>query len=242
MDMSALPPVHIYSGPGTDSDHGAEHLNRKGFVPGLSQAGVRQHYDEIYEEYEQNLCPGRYNGPQYTADAAARYFTQRQGICIIDVACGTGRVGEELHKRGFTNIVALDPSEKMISLAKKKQVYSEHKLEFFGNGMTTLKNDQYDVLTIAGGMGEGHIPCSAMAEMARVVRPGGFVVITLRKEYLDTVSDYRGRLEHYMEILEQKGCWQRLEALQVPHYAFGKDGMVYVFQVNTEGACQVTLE
>ena len=36
----------------------------------------------------------------------------------------------------------------------------------------TLFSDSYDVIAIAGGMGEGHIPCSALSEMVRVVTPG----------------------------------------------------------------------
>ena len=32
--------------------------------------------------------------------------------------------------------------------------------------------DTYDGLAVAGGMGEGHIPCSAIEEMIRVVKSG----------------------------------------------------------------------
>jgi len=32
--------------------------------------------------------------------------------------------------------------------------------------------DDYECLVIAGGMGEGHIPVSAIDEMIRVVKPG----------------------------------------------------------------------
>ena len=32
--------------------------------------------------------------------------------------------------------------------------------------------DQYDVACISGGLGEGHIPCSGLGELVRVVKPG----------------------------------------------------------------------
>ncbi len=35
--------------------------------------------------------------------------------------------------------------------------------------------DAYDSLVIAGGMGEGHIPMTAVAEMIRVVKPGEYI-------------------------------------------------------------------
>lgn len=36
----------------------------------------------------------------------------------------------------------------------------------------SLIADSYDVLAISGGMGEGHIRCVALPEMARIVKPG----------------------------------------------------------------------
>ena len=36
--------------------------------------------------------------------------------------------------------------------------------------------DNYDVLTVSAGFGEGHVPCSALYEMIRVVKPGSLFV------------------------------------------------------------------
>lgn len=36
--------------------------------------------------------------------------------------------------------------------------------------------DTYDAAAIAGGMGEGHIPCGALYEMIRIVKPGNELV------------------------------------------------------------------
>lgn len=52
----------------------------------------------------QDLCPGRYNGPQIAANAMSLYYTSesdRATIRVLDVAAGTGRVGYELDKLGF---------------------------------------------------------------------------------------------------------------------------------------------
>ncbi len=53
--------------------------------------------------YFQDLCPGRYNGPNIAAESLAAYYApeKREGVKILDVAAGTGRVGHELHKAGF---------------------------------------------------------------------------------------------------------------------------------------------
>lgn len=37
--------------------------------------------------------------------------------------------------------------------------------------------DTYDAVVVAGGMGEGHIPCNALYEMIRIVKPGNVWIL-----------------------------------------------------------------
>ena len=46
-------------------------------------------------------------------------------IKIIDAGAGTGLIGVELKKLGYTNLCALDISAEMLREAKKKEVYTE---------------------------------------------------------------------------------------------------------------------
>ena len=44
-----------------------------------------------------DLGPGRYNGPKYGAEALAQsYLDDRESIKILDIAAGTGFLGEEV--------------------------------------------------------------------------------------------------------------------------------------------------
>ena len=46
----------------------------------------------------QDLCPGRYNGPQYAADTVDHYCGALGCQArILDMAAGTGFVGEKVH-------------------------------------------------------------------------------------------------------------------------------------------------
>ena len=38
-------------------------------------------------------------------------------------------------------------------------------------------SDKYDMVVQSGAMGEGHLPCEAMCEMIRIVKPGLFCII-----------------------------------------------------------------
>ena len=67
-----------------------------------------------------------------------------------------------------------------VDLGRKatKQTNKKTKVKFinctFSHGLVHLISfsDTYDGLAVAGGMGEGHIPCSAIEEMIRVVKSG----------------------------------------------------------------------
>ena len=57
-------------------------------------------------------------------DAALKTCTKkrRQDIKIIDVAAGTDLIGLELHQMGYTNLQAVDSSQKMLNEARKKGI------------------------------------------------------------------------------------------------------------------------
>ncbi|KAL3864270.1 hypothetical protein ACJMK2_005968 [Sinanodonta woodiana] len=93
-----------------------------------------------------------------------------------------------------------------------------------------FENDEYDCTVVAGAMGEGHLSCDCLYEMIRVVKPGGLVVIVMRKEYLDYVKEYKDRLEPLMDQLETERKWQKISRKIVPNYSFNKEGVVYKFR------------
>ena len=85
----------------------------------------------------------------------------------------------------------------------------------------------------SGAFGEGHIPHEGVREMSRVVKPGGYVVIVMRKEYLTSVDEYADKLEPLMQQMSNKEqIWTQLARIEVPNYSFGKTGVVFIFQKN----------
>ena len=45
------------------------------------------------------------------------------GIEVLDVACGTGVVGEEIRAAGYTNVDGLDPSQGYLNGAMAKGIF-----------------------------------------------------------------------------------------------------------------------
>jgi demethylmenaquinone methyltransferase / 2-methoxy-6-polyprenyl-1,4-benzoquinol methylase len=95
----------------------------------------------------------------------------RDGGHVLDVATGTGLVAAELLRRGF-NVTGVDQSPEMLAGARRR----------FGDGVELVESsaeslpfaDQaFDHLTVTYLLRYVDDPGTTLAELARVVRPGG---------------------------------------------------------------------
>lgn len=208
--------------------------HRKGMAP----QEVADYYTEWAEneKYDEDLNPGTYNGPTIIADEMAECFTEnREKLKIIDIACGTGRVGDELSVYGFKNIDGLDPSEGMLKRCRTKGLYKNLYQEYCCDKTLPIDDGVYDCLVVSGGMGESHIPCSGVLEMIRIVKPGGLIMIVMRKEYLKYVSEYVDKLEPFFEKLERENKIELIERRVVTNYSFDREGVLFKFKVKKSG-------
>ena len=94
----------------------------------------------------------------------------------IDAACGTGRVALLLAKLGH-EVLAVDPSREMLAHARGKEAAS---VTFVEGDLASLPAADGSVDLATCALALTHVPdlAPAIAELARVVRPGGHVVLT----------------------------------------------------------------
>ncbi|HEU4426560.1 MAG TPA: class I SAM-dependent methyltransferase [Pilimelia sp.] len=93
----------------------------------------------------------------------------------LDAACGTGRYAEHLAARGH-RVVGVDSSPDMLERARARVPQSEFRLGDLHR--LPLADDAVDVAV--SGLALAHVPAlePVMAEFARVLRPGGSLVIS----------------------------------------------------------------
>lgn len=60
---------------------------------------------------------------------------------------------------------------------------------------------------------------------------GGHVVIVTRAEHLDTIEEYKGKLEPLMDSLEKEGKWKKIERSIFPRFFLDKDGVLWKYKV-----------
>ena len=93
----------------------------------------------------------------------------------LDAACGTGRHAARLVAAGHTT-VGIDRTEAMLDIARAKVPDAEFRRGDF-TGLP-FGEGEFDVAVCALALTHLRDPAPAIAELARVVRPGGRVVLT----------------------------------------------------------------
>jgi ubiquinone/menaquinone biosynthesis C-methylase UbiE len=147
-----------------------EQLRDRGvLVEQVSSATV---YEQVSAGYDAEAGGGLFatDGP-----VVAEYLSGREHGVALDAACGTGRFAEFLASRGH-QVIGVDSSPAMLAHARQRVPQAEfHVAEL---DRLPLPDDSVDVIVCALAL--EHVPRlePVLAEFARVLRPGGDLVIS----------------------------------------------------------------
>ncbi|MDE2842553.1 MAG: class I SAM-dependent methyltransferase [Chloroflexota bacterium] len=171
---------------------------------------LEERYDQWAEEYDADLeSDYGWISPQRTSEFLAKYVAA--DASILDAGAGTGLVGECLHNLGFRNMTAMDLSQGMLEVARRKNIYQGLDQMTMGEELG-YSDGQFDASVIVGVFTQGHAPASSIDELVRVVRSGGHIVFSLRTDtYLE--SGFKDKLES----LESAGLWKLVEVSDAYH-------------------------
>ena len=123
---------------------------------------------------------------------------------IIDVGCGTGLVGLELSKLGYTSFDGVDISKEMIDIA----ISRGYRSLFLGNlnESLPLESNSYDAALCVGVFTHGHVGPSRLEELTRVIKPKGLVCFTVNEDVYESYG-----FDKAIKELEAKKVWKTLE-------------------------------
>jgi len=140
----------------------------------LPEDQVRSMFDRIsgvYDLLNQVMTAGLHHAWRRRAVDLA---SVGPGSKVLDVATGTGDLAIELASRG-AEVVASDFSEEMLELARRKA--PEITFEWANAMELPYASDTFDATTVGFGVRNFGDLSQGVRELARVVRPGGKVVI-----------------------------------------------------------------
>lgn len=151
-------------------------------------------------------------------------------VTVLDVAAGTGLVGENLYKDGYRHITALDISKEMLEKAENKGVYENLILSEFGQVLENVPTRSFNAVVMRGGFAAGHLPLASLRQMAGCCKQGGIVINCMVLEFAQTVEEYKD-IDEYVEDLDKEGVWKLLERKVVEEYCRNKTGLMHCLKV-----------
>ena len=165
---------------------------------------LAERYNQWSKDYESDLSQDfEYLAPQKSAEVFAKHVPK--DARILDAGAGTGLVGAILAEMGYGQMMAMDLSQGMLDEARKKQVYEDFHQMVMGKTLD-YDTDSFDAVITVGVLTVGHAPASSLDELARVTKPNGHIIFSLRPD----VYEGKGFREKQDE-LEAQGMWQLVE-------------------------------
>jgi ubiquinone/menaquinone biosynthesis C-methylase UbiE len=114
-----------------------------------------------------------------------RFLPERRPLWVADLGCGTGWFGARLLKGGC-HVVFLDPSQEMLERARaaaERESARGLQTRFVQAGMEEMTPIEDGLLDFATAQGDPlsfcEQPSRALAELARIVKPGGAAVLSV---------------------------------------------------------------
>ncbi len=146
---------------------------------------VMKYYDEWSKnnKYNNDMFIWEYSGPRETSEILSKYQNNKD-VKIYDAGCGSGLVGLELKKFGFSNFDGGDISKELLNQVPAN-LYNE--LDQVDLNKNILKHDDfYDVVICVGTFTFAHVKAHALDEFVRITKRNGLICFTINEAiYID---------------------------------------------------------
>jgi ubiquinone/menaquinone biosynthesis C-methylase UbiE len=120
----------------------------------------------------------KYVAPKEATLALKKYALNNK-CKILDAGCGTGLVGIELKKSGYSNIDGVDFSQNMLDLVPKGIYKKIEKVDL--NKTLNFRTSMYDVVMCVGTFTYGHVKPKALDEFIRIIKNKGLICFTINE-------------------------------------------------------------
>ena len=139
---------------------------------------IMKYYDEWSYKYDKDMEDWNYTGPKETSKLFNKYSSDKN-VKIYDAGCGTGLVGVELKKYGFSNFFGADLSQKLLGLVPKGLYTTLDKVDL--NKPVNEKDSSFDAVMCVGTFTFGHVKPHALDEFIRIIKNKGLICFTINE-------------------------------------------------------------
>ena len=141
---------------------------------------ILKYYQDWTKEnkYNQDMVDLNYVAPKETVLVLKKYAADNNWK-ILDAGCGTGLVGIELKKNGYSNIEGVDLSQNMLDLIPRNIYKKIEKVDL--NKPLKFNTNMYDAVTCVGTFTYGHVKPQALNELIRIIKNKGLICFTINE-------------------------------------------------------------
>jgi len=177
---------------------------------------IMKYYDEwgTNNKYDKDMIEWDYTGPKETVDTFKKYANNKE-IKIYDAGCGTGLVGVELKKNGYTNFDGVDLSEKLLDLVPNGLYKNLSKADL--NKPLNISDNKYDAILCVGTFTFGHVKPQALDEFIRIIKNKGLICFTINEGIYEEYG-----FDKKINELTEKNLWKKKEFFK-SNYISSKD-------------------
>ena len=143
---------------------------------------LKNKYDSWANTYDADVGEDWSFMPVAIAQTVSKLLSNKNAA-ILDAGAGTGLVGEALAKQGYINLTAVDLSEEMLAIAKKKQVYKTLHQSNLEDPSIFSNSANFDVVVAAGVFAYAHAGVEILNNLFSVLKEEGFFLLTIREDY-----------------------------------------------------------
>lgn len=221
-----------------NSDNGKDaHALLTDVITNANHSACQAMYNKWATDYEKDMIEVKYFGPTELMKHFDRLNMPKEAK-ILDVCAGTGGIGRELVKRGYSDLHAIDGAECMLDKAKAEGNYKTYTcLLFEPDSKLPYDDNTFDCVLLAGGFAPGHLPIVALREVCRVTKVGGKVsfICCDPKYYEKQGSDKQYADNGFYKLVDElrdNGIWKEHEGFPIPvPYIEYSDGFVMAFEI-----------
>ena len=130
------------------------------------------------KKFNKDMIAWDYTAPMNAVSLIKKY-TLKMDMKILDAGCGSGLVGIEMRKNGYTNIDGVDLSQYMIDLIPK-DIYQNLGIADLNQSLK-YENHKYDVVMCVGTFTYGHVKPQALDEMIRITKNRGLICFSVNE-------------------------------------------------------------
>jgi SAM-dependent methyltransferase len=133
---------------------------------------------------------------------------------ILEIGCGTGATTRAMLRAGY-DVVAVDPSRRMVAAMVRNCLMHAGKLpEHYSTGaedLSPIDSGRFDIVLLECVFGFVQDKVAAVAEMHRVLKPGGVIAVTDFHYLNEPPADLSQELSRTFGIRQmlQRGDWER---------------------------------